>query len=62
MTIQIEHFHFGMNVSDKVLIDMSKLRLEPKKQKLFRINQDISDMEVKTKVICVYEYELMEEE
>jgi len=51
----------GMNVTDKVLVDMSKLKLEPKKQKLFRINQEVNDIEVKTKIICVYEYVAMEE-
>lgn len=58
----IKHYHFGMNVSDKILVDMSKLKLEPKKQKLFRINQEINEIEIKTKIICVYEYEVMEEE
>ncbi len=48
-----------MNVYDKIFVDMSKLALEPKKQKLFRINQELNDMEVKTKIICVYEYEVV---
>lgn len=61
MIIQIKRFLFGMNVSNKVLVDMSKLRLEPKKQKLFRINQEINEISVQTKIICVYEYEVMEE-
>ncbi len=51
----------GMNVSDKIFVDMSKLKLEPKKQKLFRINQEIDELKVLTKIICVYEYEVMEE-
>ncbi len=50
----------GMDVTDKVLVDMSKLKLEPRKQKLFRINQEINDIEVRTKIICVYEYEVAE--
>ena len=50
-----------MDISDKLIVDMSKLRLEPKKQKLFRINQEISDIEVQTKIVCVYEYEAVEE-
>lgn len=62
MKTVIKHFHFGMNVSDKILVDLSKLKLEPKKQKLFRINQEINKIEVMTKIICVYEYEVMEEE
>lgn len=61
MIMQMRRFQFGMNVSDKVLVDMSKLKLEPKKQKLFRINQEIDDAKVQTKIICVYEYEVMEE-
>lgn len=51
----------GMDMSDKILVDMSKLKLEPKKQKLFRINQEINDIEVQTKIVCVYEYEVVEE-
>lgn len=61
MIIQIKLCQFGMNISDKILVDMSKLKLEPKKQKLFRINQEISEMDVKTKIVCVYEYEVMED-
>lgn len=52
----------GMNVEDKVLANMSKLRLELKKQKLFRINQEIDDMKIRTKIICVYEYEAIDVE
>ena len=52
----------GMDISDKIFVDMSKLKLEPKKQKLFRINQEIDEISVKTKIICVYEYEVVEEE
>ena len=48
----------GMDISDKVLVDLRKLKLELKKQKLFRINQEIDDIEVLTKIICVYEYEV----
>lgn len=47
----------GMNNKNEILIDTGKLRLELKKQKLFRINQPIDEMTVKTKIICVYEYE-----
>lgn len=52
----------GMDVSDKIIVDMSKLKLEPKKQKLFRINQEIDEIKTQTKIICGYEYEVMEEE
>ena len=41
---------------------MGKLKLEPRKQKLFRINQEIDDMKVQTKIVCVYEYEDVEEQ
>lgn len=61
MKTAIKHFQFGMNVSDKIIMDMEKLKLEPKKQKLFRINQEISEIEVQTKIVCVYEYEAVEE-
>ncbi len=47
----------GMNISDKILVDMEKINLELRKQKLFRINQEIDEMNVKTKIVCVYEYE-----
>lgn len=61
MIIIIKHYQFGMNVSDKIIVDMSQLKLEPKKQKLFRINQKIDEIKVRTKIVCVYEYEVMEE-
>ena len=48
----------GMNVSDKVIVDMSQYDLKVKKQKIFRINQEINEEENKTKIVCVYEYEL----
>ena len=47
----------GMNISDKILVDLNKLKLELKKQKLFRINQEIDDIKALTKIVCVYEYE-----
>jgi hypothetical protein len=50
-----------MNLQDKIVVDISKLKLEPKKQKLFRINQEINEVDVKTKIVCVYEYEMKEE-
>lgn len=48
----------GMNIEDTVLIDLSKYELKTKKQKVFRINQDIDGISSKTKIVCVYEYEL----
>lgn len=59
MIILMQLYRFGMNVDDKILVDMSKIKLEPKKQKLFRINQEINDVEVQTKIVCVYEYEVV---
>lgn len=50
----------GMEISNKIIVDMSKLKLELKKQKLFRINQEIDEMNVETKIVCVYEYEAVE--
>ena len=47
----------GMNNHGEVLVDTGKLKFELKKQKLFRINQMIDEMTVKTKIICVYEYD-----
>ena len=46
-----------MNNHGEVLVDTGKLKFELKKQKLFRINQMIDEMTVKTKIICVYEYD-----
>ena len=48
----------GMNVNDKVIFDMSQYELNVKRQKIFRINQDVDDIHNKTKIICVYEYEV----
>ena len=39
-----------MEISDKVLVDMRNLKLELKKQRLFRINQEIDDLNVKNKM------------
>lgn len=50
----------GMDVSDNIIVDMSGLKLELKKQKLFRINQEIDEINVRTKIICVYEYEVID--
>lgn len=49
----------GMDASDEILIDMQKVNLELKRQKLFRINQQIDEMNIKTKIICVYEYDVL---
>lgn len=48
----------GMNISDNVLLDMSMYTLKLKKQKVFRINQDIDQINNKTKIVCAYEYEI----
>ena len=49
---------YGMNIEDKVLVDLSMFDLRIKKQKIFRINQDINEVDNKVKIVCVYEYEL----
>lgn len=48
----------GMDISDEVLLDMNKLKLELKRQKLFRINIRIDEHSIRTKTICAYEYEI----
>ncbi len=48
----------GMDISDEILIDISKLDLELKRQRLFRINIETNEQDVKTKTICAYEYEI----
>lgn len=50
----------GMDVTDNVLIDMSKFSFELKRQKLFRINQSKDETNINTKIICVYEYDVFE--
>ena len=48
----------GMNIDDYVLFDMSLYNLKLKKQKVLRINEDIDEINNKTKLLCVYEYEI----
>lgn len=48
----------GMDIADEVLLDISKLDLELKRQRLFRINIMINEQDVQTKTICAYEYEI----
>ena len=50
----------GMDISDEVLIDMNAFSFELKRQKLFRINQDIDNINVETKIVCIYEYDVEE--
>lgn len=48
----------GADVEDGSLIDMSQFHFELKRQKLFRMNQEIDEIHSKIKIICVYEYDL----
>lgn len=48
----------GMEVADEILLDMSKYKFELKRQKLFRLNQSVNQIEAKNKIICVYEYDV----
>lgn len=48
----------GMDVTDEGLIDMSMFNFELKRQKLFRMNQELDEINSQIKIICVYEYEL----
>lgn len=50
----------GMDIADEILLDISKLDLELKRQRLFRINIINDKQDVKTKTICAYEYEIRE--
>ena len=50
----------GMGVSDEILIDMNQFCFELKRQKLFRINYVKDDINIDTKIICVYEYDVEE--
>lgn len=49
---------YGMDVSDEIMLDMSKLNLELKRQKLFRVNIKIDEQHVRTETLCAYEYEI----
>ena len=52
----------GMNVQNTVTFDMSKYKIDLKKQKIFRINGLESNFEFNEKIICVYEYEAKRKE
>lgn len=47
----------GMNINDKVIFDMDSYKVDLKRQRVFRINQDINEIKNQTKIVCVYEYE-----
>ena len=47
----------GMNVDNTVTFDMSKYKMDLKKQKIFRINGTENNFYFKEKIVCVYEYE-----
>ena len=47
----------GMNVSNTVIFDMSKYKVDLKKQKIFRINRQ-EKLDFKDIIVCVYEYEV----
>ncbi len=47
----------GMNVNQTVTFDMSEYKIDLKKQKIFRINEDDNNFSFKEKIICAYEYE-----
>ncbi len=48
----------GMNITDKILLDMSNFNFELKRQKLFRMNHELDEINSNIKIVCVYEYEL----
>ena len=52
----------GMNVQNTVIFDMSKYKMDLKKQKIFRINGLESNFDFNEKIICVYEYEAKRKE
>ena len=51
-----------MNVKQTVLFDMSKYKLDLRKQKIFRIDREANDFEFKEMIICGYEYDTNFEE
>ena len=52
----------GMNVENTVIFDMSKYKIDLKKQKIFRINGTEDNFNFKEKIVCVYEYEAKRKE
>ena len=52
----------GMNVESTVTFDMSRYKIDLKKQKIFRINGIEDNFNFNEKIICVYEYEAKCEE
>lgn len=52
----------GMDLSEEVLIDISKFNLELKQSSIFRINTDIDELYSEVKEINLYEYNLNEKE
>jgi len=51
----------GMNVENTVTFDMSRYKIDLKKQKIFRINGTDNNFDFREKIICVYEYEAASE-
>lgn len=47
----------GMNVENTVTFDMSRYKIDLKKQKIFRINGTEDNFDFNEKIICAYEYE-----
>ena len=51
----------GMDVEKAAIFDMSKYKIDVKKQKIFRINGTEENFNFNEKIICVYEYEAKKE-
>ena len=47
----------GMDVENTVTFDMSRYKIDIKKQKIFRINGTEDNFDFNEKIVCVYEYE-----
>lgn len=52
----------GMNVGSTVLFNMSKYKIDLKKQKIFRIMENKENLQYNDKIICAYEYEVSNKE
>ena len=52
----------GMDIEKAVTFDMSKYKIDLKKQKIFRINGTEDNFNFNEKIICVYEYEAKRKE
>jgi len=52
----------GMNVESTVLFDLSRYKLDLRKQKIFRMSELKNKFNFQEKIICAYEYDVTEKD